>query len=39
MDWVVTKPFTADRIAELAREAAARRTRRAAEGAGLTYAA
>ncbi|HLM56516.1 MAG TPA: ATP-binding protein [Pyrinomonadaceae bacterium] len=39
VDWVVTKPFTADRIAELAREAAARRTRSAAEGAGLTYAA
>ncbi len=39
VDWVVTKPFTADRIAELAREAAARRTKSAAEGAGLTYAA
>ncbi|HEV2864733.1 MAG TPA: ATP-binding protein [Pyrinomonadaceae bacterium] len=39
VDWVVTKPFTADRIAELAREAAARRAKRAAEGAGLTCAA
>jgi signal transduction histidine kinase/ActR/RegA family two-component response regulator len=33
VDWVVTKPFTADRIAELARESAARRRSR------LTFAA
>ena len=39
VDWVVTKPFNADRISELAREISLTRHRAREESMGLTFAA